>query len=518
MKSPSLLPAKVAVLCLALTGALSFHARAATGTITNATSTATVWKDTGGADIINFCGNVLQVGSTFYWYGWDKYANTVNCYTSTTLGSNSWTEHVRTGFPMFGSGFHGRPDVVRRPDGTYLMVVEFSSGPGRNGLQYLTSSSPTGPFTSQLMEDFVMDGSGNLTITMGDKGLYQDDDAAKTIYLLCTSDDGGNTNGTHKIIRLETAAGANFGVGQEAVIKTWTVTTNRREALAIFKRNGTYYMTSSGTHGWNSGATWYKTAPSIGGTWTAWANVPTTPTSSDSYNTQHDYVLKIVGSSTTSFIYMGDRWSQDTGVGYGRNAWFPLVFDGGGVPTIDGDTTWTINPATGVINGAPQTITLSPAKDAMVKFAAATTNFGTSNQLQVSNQTNFQKQVFLQFNITTAQVPTGATVTGATLLVASQSNSSGLVNAKAVGNTTWTESGTGGITWNTKPAMGVTLGTGDSSHSAGVDSTWNVTSHITASGNYTIGLDTTNSGDINFHSREATDVNNRPLLQITYQP
>jgi hypothetical protein len=512
MKIPRLLPSKLAVACVVSLSALSSGVFA--GTITNATSAGTVWRDpSNGTEIINNCGNVLQVGSTFYWYGWDKYNHTVNVYTSTTLASNSWVEHTGTGFPMFGSGFHGRPDVVRRADGTYLMVVEFSSPQGRNGIQYLTSPSPTGPFTSVLQEHFVMDGSGNLTITMGDKGLFQDDDANKTIYLLCTSDDGGNTNGTHKIIRLNSN-----GVGQNAVIKTWTVSTNRREALAIFKRNGTFYMTSSGTHGWNSGATWYKTAATIGGTWTAWTNVPTNPNSTNSYNTQHDYILKIVGSSATSFVYIGDRWSQDTGIGFGRSAWYPLTFDASGVPTIKGDTTWSINPTTGVIGGTPTTITVSPAKDAMVKFAAQTTNFGTQNQLQVSNQTNFQKQIFIQFNITSAQVPTGATVTGATLLIASQSNSSGTVNAHAVSNTTWIESGTNSITWSNKPALGATLGTGDSSHTANVDSTWNVTSHVTGNGNFTIGLDTTNSGDINFHSREATDTNNRPLLQITYQP
>ncbi len=482
---------------------------ASAGTITNATSAGTIWRDAGNnTEIINNCGNVLQVGSTFYWYGWDKYAHTVNVYTSTTLGSDSWTEHSGTGFPMFGSGFHGRPDVIRRNDGTYVMVVEFSSGPGRNGLEYLTASSPTGPFTSVLKEDFVMDGSGNLTITMGDKGLFQDDDANKTVYLLCTSDDGGNTNGTHKIIRLNSNA-----IGQDAVMKTWTVTTNRREALAIFKRNGTYYMTSSGTHGWNSGATWYKTASTIGGTWTAWANVPTNPSSTNSYNTQHDFILTVTGSSATSYIYLGDRWSQDTGVGYGRNAWYPLSFDGSGVPTIEGDTTWSINPTTGVINGAPQTITFSPVKDAMVKAAAAGSNFGTANQLQVSGQSSFQKQVFLQFNVT--GIPSGATVTGATLLIAAQTTgSSRPVTAKAVSNTSWSETG---ITWSNKPALGSTLAT-VSSHTAGVDSAWNVTSHITGNANKTIGLDSTYSGDTNFHSREATDANNRPLLQVTYQP
>lgn len=509
MITPRLLNPRAAGLCLALLGAAHSAALAATGTITNATSSATIWRDTAGNEIINNCGNVMQVGSTFYWYGWDKYAHTVNVYTSTTLGSNSWTEHTGTGFPMFGSGFHGRPDVIKHPtNGTYVMIVEFSSGPGRNGIEYLTSTSPTGPFTSVLKEDFVMDGSGNLTITMGDKGIYQDDDANKTAYLLCTSDDGGNTNGTTKIIRLN----SNY-IGQAQVLQSWTVTTNRKEALAMFKRNGTYYLTASGTHGWNSGQSHYRTASSLTGTFSAWQVIPTNPTSSDSYNTQHDFILKIVGSSVTSFIYLGDRWSQDTGVGYGRNAWFPLTFDASGVPTIKGDTTWTINPATGVINGTPQTINVSPAKDAMVKAAAASTNFGTSNQLQVSAQSGFQKEAFLQFNV--SGIPSGATITGATLLVASQTTGSGrTINAKAVANTSWSETG---ITWNNRPSMGATLSS-DSSHTAGVDSTWNVTSHITGNGNFTIGLQSAYSGDTNFHSREATDANNRPLLQITYQP
>lgn len=509
MKSPVSLSPKCAALCFALSAALPVVSLAATGTITNATSAGTIWRDAGNnSEIINNCGNVIQVGSTFYWYGWDKYAHTVNVYTSTTLGSNSWTEHTGTGFPMFGTGFHGRPDVIRHPNGTYVMLVEFSSGPGRNGIEYLTSSSPTGPFTSVLKEDFVMDGSGNLTITMGDKGLYQDDNTGKTAYLLCTSDDGGNTNGTTKIIRLN----ANY-IGQDAVLQSWTVTTGRKEALSIFKRNGTYYLTASGTHGWNSGQSHYRTSNSLTGTFSAWQVIPTSPTSTDSYNTQHDFVLKITGTSATSYIYLGDRWSQDTGVGYGRNAWYPISFNSSGVPTIEGDTIWTINPATGVINGAPQTDTFSPTKDAMVKAAAAGTNFGTANQMQVSGQTNYQKQMFLQFNVT--GIPSGATVTGATLLIASKTTgSSRPVTAKAVSSTSWSETG---ITWSNKPSLGSTLAT-DSSHTSGVDSTWNVTSHVSGNGNVTIGLDSSYAGDTSFHSREATNASDRPLLQVTYQP
>ena len=509
-----ILRSKVILPALALLGAAG--ALAATATINNPPGITTAWNDTAGNRIKNNCGGMLQVGSTFYWYGWDPLSHTVNCYTSTTLGSSSWTKVTSGGFPMFGSGFHGRPDVIKHPtNGTYVMIVECStSGTGRNGVQFYTATSPTGPFTFQRQDNQVKLNNSGGWVNMGDKGLYQDDDAAKTAYLLCTTDDGGTTNSTTKIIKLS----ADY-LTQVSVIQSWTYTP-KREALAMFKRNGTYYLTASRTLGWNSSETPYKTASSITGTFTQWAAMPTSPGSTDSFDTQHDFIVKIVGTSATSFFYMGDRWGHErTGVStnFNNNAWYPITFNASGVPTLEGDSSWTINAATGVINGSttPVTVNVSPAKDSMVKFAAQGTNFGTQNQLQVSNQTNFQKQVFLQFNITTAQVPAGATVTGATLLVASQSNSSGLVNAHAVSNTTWGETT---INWTNKPALGATLGTGDSSHSAGVDSTWNVTSHIAGSGNYTIGLDTTNSGDISFHSREATDSNNRPLLQITYQP
>ena len=83
--------------------------QAATATISNPPGNTTAWNDTGGNRIKNNCGGMLQDGGTFYWYGWDPTSNTVNCYTSTTLGSSSWTKVSNGNFPMFGSGFHGRP-------------------------------------------------------------------------------------------------------------------------------------------------------------------------------------------------------------------------------------------------------------------------------------------------------------------------------------------------------------------------------------------------------------------------
>jgi alpha-L-arabinofuranosidase len=152
------------------------------------------------------------------------------------------------------------------------------------------------------------------------------------------------------------------------------------------------------------------------------------------------------------------------------------------------------------------------AKDAMVKFAAPTTNFGTATNMQVSGQTNFQKQMFLQFNVT--GIPAGATVVSATLRIDAQTTGTGRsITAHSVTSTSWTETG---ITWNTKPALGTARGT-VSSHTANAYSEWDVTAGVTGNANYAFGLDSTFSGDTNFFSKESGS-GTAPQLVIVYQP
>ena len=161
------------------------------------------------------------------------------------------------------------------------------------------------------------------------------------------------------------------------------------------------------------------------------------------------------------------------------------------------------------------TLTFTPTKDAMVKYAAAGTNFGTATNMQVSGQSGFAKQMFLQFNVT--GIPAGATVTSATLKITSSTTGTGRsVTAHAVSNTSWIESGTGSITWNNKPALGASLST-VSSHTNGVATQWSVTSAVTGNANRTFGLASSYAGDTNFYSRESGGAT-VPQLVVVYQP
>lgn len=94
------------------------------------------------------------------------------------------------------------------------------------------------------------------------------------------------------------------------------------------------------------------TAKSLAGPWSPLKALPTDPSSSDSYNTQHDFVVPIVGSQATTWVYVGDRYSQWTGKGTGRNIFLPLLWKDGS-PTLEWCRRWKIDVAAGTCEELP---------------------------------------------------------------------------------------------------------------------------------------------------------------------
>ena len=111
-----------------------------------------------------------------------------------------------------------------------------------------------------------------------------------------------------------------------------------REASHIIKVGDRYYWFSSGLVGWNSSATMYATATNLAGPWSALQLLRTEPPSDDSFNTQHDFILPVAGSGATTWVYVGDRYSQWTKGGTGRNIFLPLIWENG-VPCCGGTRT-----------------------------------------------------------------------------------------------------------------------------------------------------------------------------------
>jgi hypothetical protein len=321
----------------------------------------TVWKTVGGGEIRANGGSVLKRGSTFYWFGM-RYDGTItsqvfsgtivlNEYASTDL--SHW-RRVQTILSYDTQSpppddpnvqWFGRPDVIYNASTqTYVLTIERNVG-HRNELAFYTASAPDGTYVWHPEKEVVLPDGMH---TMGDKGVFKDADGKA--YLLFVSDDDAPPNNKHTKIAPFTAD----YLALNRVISDCGG--GGHEAMSMVKRGDVYYLFSSRTRGWLPSATTYKKATAIsqfpcqgGDDGGGWNLVGTTPTSTNSFNTQHDFVLPVQGSGDTSYLYAGDRWSQfDPRVqGVGRYGWYPLTFNATGKPVIHGLQHWTVNVSTG---------------------------------------------------------------------------------------------------------------------------------------------------------------------------
>jgi len=107
--------------------------------------------------------------------------------------------------------------------------------------------------------------------------------------------------------------------------------------------------------GWRSSQTMYATATSLAGPWSDLRVLATEPTSPDSFNTQHDFIIPIIGTQKTTYVYVGDRYSQHHGHGIGRNVFLPLVWEGN-TPKLRWYSRWRIDTRTGDWKPAPEVL------------------------------------------------------------------------------------------------------------------------------------------------------------------
>jgi uncharacterized repeat protein (TIGR02059 family) len=110
-----------------------------------------------------------------------------------------------------------------------------------------------------------------------------------------------------------------------------------------------------------------------------------------------------------------------------------------------------------VTNNTPppggSTLTFDATADAQVRSSTTTTNFGTLTTIRVGGEgTTTIYRTYLKFNVTGL---TGS-VTAVKLRLFATDASPNIVHVFPVADTTWIESGTGGITWDNRPALGAT--------------------------------------------------------------
>ncbi|KAA6302772.1 MAG: hypothetical protein EZS26_000942 [Candidatus Ordinivivax streblomastigis] len=112
------------------------------------------------------------------------------------------------------------------------------------------------------------------------------------------------------------------------------------EAPAIFKKDGTYFMITSGCTGWDPNAARLFTADSIWGPWTEHPNPCIGKEADLTFHSQSTYILPVAGKKD-AFIFMADRWTPKHPID-GRYIWLPVLFENG-LPILKWLDKWDLN-------------------------------------------------------------------------------------------------------------------------------------------------------------------------------
>lgn len=304
------------------------------------------WLDTAGNPINAHGAGVLYHNGKYYLYGeykkgetilpewatWECYRTDVtgvSCYSSPDMAT--WTfegivlpavvddpEH-----DLHPSKVLERPKVVyNAKTGKFVMWAHVESpNYGKAAAGVAVSDSPTGPFT--YLGSFRPNGamSRDQTVFVDDDGkayhLYSSENNA-TLHISELTDDYLQPTGRFT---------RNF-IGQS------------REAPAVFKYDGKYYLLSSGCTGWDPNQAELAVADSIMGPWTVLGNPCTGPDADKTFYGQSTYVQPVYGKKGL-YVAMFDRWNK-TDLENSRYVWLPLSFDNGKI-TIPWREKWNVN-------------------------------------------------------------------------------------------------------------------------------------------------------------------------------
>ena len=272
-----------------------------------------LWKDTDGNSVQAHGAGFLLVGDTWYMIGENRIASwnpDVNMYSSKDLQTWKFERTIiKNGVthPDLGKGrFIERPKLMYNArTGKYVVWCHWEqSNYGASEAAVFECDSVNGAYR------YVWSGRP-LDVKSRDCNVFVDDDG--TAYFISTTSE--NTNlGLFRLTDDYLAAASH----------TVLLPGQRREAPAIVKVDGKYYMLSSACSGWDPNQCKLSTSDSLTGGWTS-----LTPLGNGiAYDTQAASILTVKGTKATTYLYVGDRW-QDPDLPQSKTIIFPISFSNG---------------------------------------------------------------------------------------------------------------------------------------------------------------------------------------------
>jgi len=292
------------------------------------------WQDTAGNRLEAHGAGLIHVGDTWYWIGEDKSANSgnfkaVNCYASKDLSHWEFKHAIITRQTSTELGAADR--IIERPkviyneaSKKYVMWLHWE------GASYATAEA--GVFTSTTVDgDYTQVRHFRPNDRMSrDDTLFKDDDG--TAYFLSAS----NENADLSLYELT----ADYTDMKRQITTLWPG--SYREAPAIMKANGRYYIVNSAATNWDPNQQRYSTATSMQGPWSALANLG----NENGFDTQTAYIIPVQGAKATTYIYAGDRW-QDPDLKSSKYIWLPFKIASDGKLSLAFYDSWQLDVTSG---------------------------------------------------------------------------------------------------------------------------------------------------------------------------
>jgi len=288
-----------------------------------------IWNDLDGAPIQAHGGGVLYDHGAYYWFGENKASVTrqrgavgfnvdavgVSCYASADL--YNW-ENKGLVLPavkepveheLHTSRIIERPKVVYNAlTRKFVMFMHLDTSDYRYArVGIAVSDTPAGAY--EYLGSLAPYNSDSRDMTV-----FRDDDGKA--YLLHASE----WNATLYIGELS----SDYSRTTERFTKNFPQ--GYREAPAVLKHEGKYYLLTSGCTGWDPNPAEYAVAENILGPWQAMGNPCVGPQSETTFNAQSTFVFPVAGRRG-AYIAMFDMWVKED-LGASRYAWLPVQFRG----------------------------------------------------------------------------------------------------------------------------------------------------------------------------------------------
>ena len=339
-----------------------------------------VWRDTDGNVINAHGGGILFHKGTYYWFGEHRpdtgfvTEKGVNCYSSTNLcdwkyEGISLSVSDKAGSDIEKGCIMERPKVIyNEKTGKFVMWLHLELkgqgyGPARAAVA--VSDSPVGPYRF-IRSSRVNPGVFPVNMTKKERNtkwnfeeykkwwtpewhkaiesgmfvhrdlkggqmsrdmtLFVDDDGKA--YHIYSSED----NLTLQIAELTDDYLSHSG----KYIRIFPGGHN--EAPALFKKDGNYWMITSGCTGWDPNKARLLTATSIMGEWKQLPNPCIGKNAEKTFGGQSTYVLPLSGQKDR-FVFMADMWHPKS-LSDSRYIWLPIRFNENGAPFIEWIDRW----------------------------------------------------------------------------------------------------------------------------------------------------------------------------------